>query len=296
MDQDGNKLVLTFADGTAAAADILLGSDGIHSAVRTFYVPESRTSWTGWVTFRSVFPLSHVSHIKDLPGEANHFWGPDRTLFVSPLGKDLFTVVGSYQSDPDAPDAPYKNATWDQEGDVGVLRELYKDWSPLTRAIIDATPYTRIYPNTAGHGLDTWIFGDGRVTLAGDAAHAHGGAFAAGGSLALDDAWALAAAIRHVFPDSATTLPTSSEVAFAWELYEETRKAHTDKVIRVVHEGNKKKVERQGTTESDEQLRARMISRGDVSWLHEHDVEAEFASVLAKITRQLPGAETGARL
>ncbi len=74
---------------------------------------------------------------------------------MSKLGKDLFTVVGSYQSDPDAPDAAYKDAAWNQEGDVNVLREYYKNWGPLARAIIEATPYTRIYPNTAAHGIDT---------------------------------------------------------------------------------------------------------------------------------------------
>lgn len=109
FDSSLRKLVIAFTDGTTAAADILLGADGIHSAVRTLFVPSSGTSWTGWVTFRSVFPTSHLAHIPNLPDEATHFWGPDRTLFVSKLGKDLFTVVGSYQGDPDAQQAPYKD-------------------------------------------------------------------------------------------------------------------------------------------------------------------------------------------
>ncbi|KAH8890082.1 FAD/NAD(P)-binding domain-containing protein [Thozetella sp. PMI_491] len=274
-------LVITFTDGSTATADILVGADGIHSAVRTFFVPDSRTSWTGWVTFRSVFPVSHLAHIPDLPDEANHFWGLDRSLFVSKLGRDLFTVVGSYQSNPEEEDAPYKDATWNSEGDVNVLREYYKEWSPLTRSIIDATPYTRIYPNTAAHGIDTWVLGNGRVTLAGDAAHAHGGAFAAGGSLALDDAWAFAASLLHVFPQDAAELPSGAELARVLRLYETTRKAHTDRVIRVVHDGNKKKLARHGTIETDEQLRARMKSREDPSWLHEHDVQSAFSAALS---------------
>lgn len=233
------------------------------------------------MTFRSVFPVSDVAHITDLPDEANHFWGPDRTLFISKLGKGLFTVVGSYQSDPTAEQAPYKSARWNSEGDVNVLREYYKDWSPLTRSIIDATPYTRIYPNVAADGLETWVLGDGRVTLAGDAAHAHGGAFAAGGSLALDDAWAFAASILHIFPVTATKLPTDAELATALRLYERTRKSHTDKVIRIVHEGNRKKVARIGKQETDEELRARMKNREDPSWLHEHNVESAFKNALS---------------
>ena len=288
FDDGSQKLVVTFTDGTTASADIVLGADGIHSPVRTFYVPTAKTAWTGWVTFRSVFPQSHLEHIQDLPDEANHFWGPDRSLFISKLGKGLFTVVGSYQSDPAASDAPYKDATWNSDGDVGVLREYYKDWSPLVRSIIDATPYTRVYPNAAASGLETWVLGNGRVTLAGDAAHAHGGAFAAGGSLALDDAWAFAASIRHVFPEGLATQPTESQIRRALRLYGGTRKAHTDKVIRVVHEGNLKTLARIGVKETDEQLKSRMKNRYDPTWIHEHDVVATFEQARASDDAPLP--------
>lgn len=283
FDKSTRKLVITFTDGTTASADILLGADGIHSAVRRFFVPTLAPRWTGRVIFRSVFPLSSVEHIPDLPDEANHFWGPDRTFFVSKLGKGLFTVGGSYQSDPDAPDAPYKDAIWDSDVDVAVLREHYKDWSPLTRAIVEATPHLRIYPNTAAQGLDSWVLGDGRVTLAGDAAHAHGGSFAAGGSLAINDAWAFAASIMQVFPETAksTQLPSDADVTWALKLYERTRKTHTDRILRMVRERNKKAVERIGKTETDDELRARMRNRPDTAWIHEHDVEATFAEALA---------------
>ncbi|KAK3368639.1 hypothetical protein B0H63DRAFT_515195 [Podospora didyma] len=285
------KLIITFHDGTTATTDILLGADGIRSRVRTFLVPTSATAWTGWVAFRSVFPISHVAHISGLPDEATHFWGPNgRTLFTSPLGKDLFTVVASHQSDPSAADAPYSDAVWDEDGDVSVFREFYQDWSPLAQAIVAATPHTSVYPNAAARGLDTWVLslpGDskgGRVTLAGDAAHAHGGAFAAGGSLALDDAWAFAAAVMHVFPPGSARKPTEEDVGFALRLYEATRKKHTDKVIRAVHEGNGEKVAKAlRETETDEALRERMKSRGDPAWIHEHDVLGEFQRALGEL-------------
>lgn len=280
FDNATEKLVISFTDGTTAAADLLLGADGIHSLVRTSFLPTSGTAWTGWLAFRSVFPISHLSHLPEIPDEATHYWGPDRTFFVSKLGKDLFTTVASYDSDPHAPDAAGTTSKWDTEGDVNSLKEKYKDWSPQIRSIVDAIPYTRVYPNVAAHGLDTWVLGDGRVTLAGDAAHAHGGAFAAGGSLALDDAWAFGASIRHVFPENATELPTD-RIATALKLYERTRKAHTDRLIKIVNDNNKKRLERLGQTETDEELRTRMKSRADTSWIHEHDVVAAFQQALA---------------
>ncbi|KAF2703808.1 FAD/NAD(P)-binding domain-containing protein [Pleomassaria siparia CBS 279.74] len=294
FDNPSRRLVITFTDDTTATADVLLGSDGIHSPIRQQFVPSSGTKWTGWVTFRSVFPISHVSHIPDLPDEASHFHGPDRTLFQGRLGKGLFTVVGSYQSDPDAPDAPYHDAKWNSVGDTKVLREYYKDWSPLVRAIVDAVPDTRIYPNAAAHGLDTWVLLKGRVTLAGDAAHAHGGAFAAGGSLAIDDAWAFAASILHVYPTNATTLPSEADIERALRVYERTRKPHTDRVQSTVHEGNKARIGSIGKTVTDEELKARIIRfSGDKDWIHEHDVQAAFQDALAKETRSLQRSSLG---
>ncbi|KAI0178452.1 salicylate 1-monooxygenase [Pestalotiopsis sp. NC0098] len=282
-DESSQKLAITFADGTTAAADVLLGADGIHSRVRTQYVPSSRTAWTGWTTLRSVFPVSpHLDHLAPgtIPDEAVHVWGPDRTLFLSRLGGGLFTVVGSAQSDPLAPGAPYRDATWNSDGDVGVLRQYYRDWSPAVRAIVDAVPHTRVYPNSTAHALDTWVLGGGRVTLAGDAAHAHGGAFAAGGSLALDDAWAFAAAIFQAIPPDSTRAPSGLDIAGALALYERTRKPHTDRVMTVVAQMNARKVDevRRGEVITDAELRRRMKEGADTSWIHEHDVTESFRS------------------
>jgi salicylate hydroxylase len=278
--------------------------------VRTQFAPSSRTAWTGWTTFRSVFPIEpHLSHIAELPDEALYIWGPDRTLFVSRLGRGLSTVVGSSQSDPQeeattttaAPDGSVAPPVpWDSDGDVALLRGYYRDWSPLVRSIVDATPHTRVYPNKTAHALDSWVLGGGRVTLAGDAAHAHGGAFAAGRRLALDDAWAFAAALSYVFPAAAlqggpSSSPSSDTdrfaaqrgelgegIARALRLYERTRKAHTDHVMRVVAQGNAKRVGRcrTATVERDEQLRERMKGRPNITWIHEHDVMAAFANAV----------------
>ncbi|KAF2104451.1 FAD/NAD(P)-binding domain-containing protein [Rhizodiscina lignyota] len=279
-----DNLTISFEDGSTVTADILLGADGIRSAVRRYFVPHSEPKWTGWVAFRSVFDVKLLEGLEDaVLNEANHWWGPDRTLFASRLGNGLFTIVGGHYSDPDAPDAPYKDATWNSDGDVNVLRDYYKDWHPVIRRMVNASPYTRQYPNTAAPALDRWTYGHGRITLAGDAAHAHGGALAAGGSLAIDDAYAFVAALWHVFPPG-TGSHSSSDVLRALLLYERTRKPHTDRVISTVHEGNKAIIARlrQKSTETEDQLRARIKSRSDPYWIHEHDVVASLTKAIAQ--------------
>ncbi|KAK1964002.1 FAD/NAD(P)-binding domain-containing protein [Colletotrichum sublineola] len=291
-DETTGRLKVAFSDGTVITVDMLLGADGIHSGVRSFYVPSSRSKWTGWTAFRAVYPISHVAHIPDLPDEAEHWWGTDRTWFMSKLGKDLFCIVASHQSDPDAADAAYREMVWNMDTDVGLIREHYKGWHRLVRDIIEATPADslRVYPNASAHGLESWVLGGERVTLAGDAAHAHGGAFAAGGSLAIDDGWAFASAVRHVCPESATEPPAAGEIARALRLYEKTRKAHTDRVLETVHSTNRNKVARLGVEETDEGLRARMKNRVEPVWIHEHDVEAVFRQVLAEEAGESEGS------
>jgi salicylate hydroxylase len=276
-----DDLILTFADGSSATADILLGADGINSAVRRHFVDGSDAKWTGWVAFRSVFDVKLLKGLDTELEEANHWWGPDRTFFASRLGKQLFTIVGGHYSDPDAPDAPYKDTNWNSAGNVDVLREYYKEWHPVVRKMVAASPYTRQYPNMAAPGLDTWIYGKGRVALSGDAAHAHGGALAAGGSLAIDDAYAFAAAFWHVFAPG--TSPTKASIPRALSIYEGTRKLHADRVISTVQNGNRAIIERlTKERETDDELRTRLKNRGDPYWIHEHDVLLAFAQAVAQ--------------
>jgi salicylate hydroxylase len=119
-----------------------------------------------------------------------------------------------------------------------------------------------------------------RVTLVGDAAHTHGGAFAAGGSLALDDSHALGLAFKHVFASSGS--PVSQEnIQQALNLYDQTRRPHTARLLSIVHGSINRKAPTFATPEEeDEALRTRMRSRPDLLWLSEHDVEQAFKQVV----------------
>lgn len=159
----------------------------------------------------------------------------------------------------------------------------------------NAAPYIKTYPMCAVTPLDSFTF-DGRVALLGDAAHAHGGGVAIGGSLAINDAYAFALALTHVWPpaDGASTptdappKPTQEQLSKALDLYDETRRPLVNRLLAGVHAlaqkrrwmAEKKTADGQG--ETDQLLRARIANRPDLSWLTEHDVEAEFDRVVAR--------------
>ncbi|TVY84773.1 Salicylate hydroxylase [Lachnellula suecica] len=284
--EDG--VTLDFEDGTIATADILLGADGLRSGVRTSLVPDYQLKWSGWTAFRSVFDASLVEGIPDLPPDSTHWWGPGTNFFASRLGKNSFTVVGGVNGNPKDPSAPLKDVHWDQEASVKLLRDKYADWNPVVKALTEITPSIRFYPNLSGSSLSTWVFGS-RTTLIGDAAHAHGGAHATGGSIAIDDAYCFYLALLSVFPFMATRKPTSAEIQKALNLYEATRKPHAERLLKKVHAANTAKAVKvaAGTLESDEELRARASKGSDTNWLHEYDVVQAFEETLARRDKEI---------
>lgn len=156
-----------------------------------------------------------------------------------------------------------------------------------------ATPYIKMYPNHAGTALPSLVFQD-QVVLLGDAAHTHGGAFAAGGSLAINDAYALARSLSSIWPpgdgEAGKRNITRQELRRALRLYDETRRPLVTRLLDLVHSNaqarrwtaDKKTESSSASNETDAELRARIADRPDMRWLTEHNVDVEFEAVLAR--------------
>jgi salicylate hydroxylase len=312
VDVKGEGVSLRFEDGTLESADLVLGADGLHSGVRQSFVPEFKLKWSGLTSFRAVFDASLVESIPGLPEDTVHWVGPETTLFSSKLGKNMYTVVGNSNEDPEDPAAVFKKIEWDEEAKVEILRKTYavsllstlreitllitmKHWNPVVKELTERTPSIRYHPNFSCAGpLDTWVFG-GRVTLIGDAAHAHGGAYATGGSLAIDDAYAFYLALLSAFPLTESRKPSAAQITKALKLYEAIRKPHAERLLKAVHASNDAKIARiRGRKlETDEELKARVVKGSNTAWLHEHDVFKTFEEKLRRSLDLDSGLEKG---
>lgn len=94
--------------------------------MRKTFVPDFKLQWSGWTAFRSVFDASLTKSIPNIHPDSTHWWGPITSFFGSPLGKNTYTIVGGIQSDPEDPNAPLRNASWDEEASLKLLQDTYK--------------------------------------------------------------------------------------------------------------------------------------------------------------------------
>jgi 2-polyprenyl-6-methoxyphenol hydroxylase-like FAD-dependent oxidoreductase len=166
--------VASFAtDGGEArvVADVIVGADGIHSALRLQHYPgEGQPRWNGLTLWRGT---AHVPAYLD--GRTMVMAGDDEQKFVAyPVG--LPDVAGqarvNFIAERRQDTADGANADWNLAVDAAPIIELFRDWRfdwLDVPAVIAAADEILEYPMVDRDPIDTWTFG--RSTLLGDAAH-----------------------------------------------------------------------------------------------------------------------------
>lgn len=182
--------VLRFEDGADAEVDLLVGADGIHSAVRTAMFGPDDPEFTGVVAYRAVVPVERLT-VPNLDAFTK-WWGPDaHTQIVTfPLnrGQDVFVFATTAQD-------TWRHESWTAPGDVEELRAMYRDFHPEARALLTACDQVLKSALYVRDPLPTWS--DGPRTLLGDACHPMMPFMAQGAGMAIEDAVVLARALDH---------------------------------------------------------------------------------------------------
>ncbi|AII07112.1 MULTISPECIES: FAD-dependent monooxygenase [Rhodococcus] len=206
---------IEFTDGSAVSADVIVGADGIHSAVRTSLLGREQPTFTGVVAFRAVVPTERVGNLPNLDCFTK-WWGPNPStqIVTFPLnqGKDIFVFATCGQEE-------WTEESWTTPGSVTELRELYRDFHPEARALLDACDDVLKSALYVRDPLESWT--DGRAVLLGDAAHPMMPFMAQGAGMAIEDAIVLSRCLS-LFDDPAVALQT----------YQDTRLQRTSRIQR----------------------------------------------------------------
>lgn len=178
--QDADGVTATFDDGTAIRARYVVGADGIHSTVR-----ESAGIGFDGGHYDESFVLADVRLKGDVPAdEVLLFWATAGLTVVAPLpGGEIYRVVAPVADAPEEPSAQFVQRLLDERG-LGAGRIVVTD-------VVWGSRF-RIHHRVAD------AYRDGRLLLAGDAAHVHSPAGGQGMNLGIQDAVALSEALAGV--------------------------------------------------------------------------------------------------
>jgi salicylate hydroxylase len=249
--QDTDRAVVTFASGATAAADVVIGADGIHSVLQGLVVAAAEPVFSGVVAYRGLVPRMDA-----FPVDAMRMWvGEGKHFLVFPVRAGrLLNYVGF------VPSAISVRESWSAPGDPAALAAHFAGWDPLIGEIIAAIS------GPGGSGFEWGMYdraplprwSDGRLTLLGDAAHPMLPHLGQGVNQALEDAVALATLLGAA--------PGSADVPRALALYEELRRERTARV-QLGSRRNGAGYDSSGSELTDRR------------WIYEYDAWAEAAAI-----------------
>jgi len=205
-EQDQHQVHALFEDGSRATGALLVGADGLRSAVRRQLLGDTPLRYAGYTSWRAVAPVFGLSPAH----EAIEIWGRGLRFGIVPISQAetyWFAVAN----------APAGEA--DSEARATLL-ERFSGFVDPVRALLEATPAERIFRTDIHDRKPVATWSDRRVCLLGDAAHPTTPNLGQGGCMAIEDAVVLA---HH--------LHEHARLTDALAAYERKRIVHTTKIV-----------------------------------------------------------------
>ncbi|HEY7467488.1 MAG TPA: FAD-dependent monooxygenase [Dehalococcoidia bacterium] len=200
-----------FNDGSEVEADVIIGADGIHSAVRTSLFGPDAPRFTGKICWRCLVPVDAVPEFRN---GGSTWLGPHGTVVVYLVRRgELINVVAHYDNDT------WTEESWIRECDRQEVIDNYAGWNPLLLKLFAASEKHYKWALYDRDPLPQWT--KGRVTILGDAAHPMLPYLGQGACQAMEDGCVLAAALASM-PDD---LPRGLQ------LYESVRRPRASRVV-----------------------------------------------------------------
>ncbi|KAI0364701.1 FAD/NAD(P)-binding domain-containing protein [Pilatotrama ljubarskyi] len=228
-----SAITLQFKDGTTATCDVLIGADGVKSAVRRTFVEElamvakanrrpeyARTlrdaahpKWSGTLAYRATIPANKLRSL--LPDHRvldnpMVYFGKDTQLTVYPIARGtLINFAGlcaRYDLEGSTFDQP-----WVQDLSREELLSDFSQWEPEVQALFKCIDRVNRWAVHTTSPLPSFV--SGHVALLGDAAHAMMPYQGAGAGQSIEDAYVLATLLA----DSRTTRATLDRALHAYD-------------------------------------------------------------------------------
>jgi 2-polyprenyl-6-methoxyphenol hydroxylase-like FAD-dependent oxidoreductase len=208
--QDARGVTVELRDGVTLRGDVLIGADGLHSAVRTALHGNQKPRFSGYTAWRAVTPLPDalVPRVVDCK-----YTGRGRIFVTARLADGSLFWAATGRATP--------GERRDAAADRRSLLTALADWADPVRDVVAATDPARILRHDLHDRPPLERWSHGRVTLVGDAAHPMLPNLGQGACQAIEDAVALGRA-----------LSSSRDPVAALDAYEAERRGRAVRIAR----------------------------------------------------------------
>jgi salicylate hydroxylase len=212
--EEANGVALHFADGGSARGDLLLGADGLKSAVRRQILGDAIATYTGDAAWRITVPIERLPQ-PHLEKVMSVFMGPGGHAVCYYLrGGALLNFVGIVETEEVFEESWTMKFPWEK------LKADYAGWHPAIQSVIDHADKDQCFRWSLHNRPPVMTWSTDRATLLGDAAHPTLPYLAQGAVMSIEDGAVLTRALAME-----ETIPA------ALRRYERNRVERTAKVV-----------------------------------------------------------------
>ncbi|HWE74819.1 MAG TPA: FAD-dependent monooxygenase [Stellaceae bacterium] len=185
IEERGDTVALTFANGAKVETDIVIAADGVRSVIRQALYGDDNPSYTGQMVWRALLKGSDVPPEILEPTGHIQWVGPGCHLLAYYIrGSDLVNIVTQEDTDK------WVEEGWSTRGDPDEMRRSFPKPEPRLEKLLSLVNDCSKWGLFTRPLTDNW--GHNRVQLIGDAAHAMLPNAGQGACMAFEDAYILA--------------------------------------------------------------------------------------------------------
>jgi salicylate hydroxylase len=199
--------VARFADGTTTEADVVVGADGIRSAIRAQHFGADRPRFTEMMAWRAIVPMDCVptrvgpgGAVTLERGEYFGWIGPNGHVICYPIGVkgDKLNIFGGHVTEQ------WVEESWSIPSSREELIAAKAGWNEALLGMFRHVEHVFKWGIYDRDPQSRWTAG--RVTLLGDAAHPTMPTLAQGANMAIEDGYVLARNLTRHGDDVETAL------------------------------------------------------------------------------------------
>ncbi|KAF8880242.1 salicylate hydroxylase [Gymnopilus junonius] len=233
----GGPISLLFEDGTRSSCDVLLGADGLKSAVRRSFLGEKvqwaqsqnnwseaaditaliEPSWSGTNAYRALIPADRLRqrepHHRVLT-QPTQYLGKNGYIIAYPIAHGKFINFVAFKSQHNLEYTKF-HGPWVCPTDKLEFSSMFASWEPEVRALVDCVEKPLRWAVHTVKPLGSFV--SRHVAILGDAAHAMTPHQGSGAGQAIEDAFILSTLLGH-------PLTTRDTISRALNIYDHIRR------------------------------------------------------------------------